>query len=76
MPGVFFPNDTVQMKGLKIYNMFCNHGLYSLRLKEEQSAIPEESANKEGEGINDDKNLAAPGDIFTAKKRLGKQGCK
>ncbi|KAJ7383140.1 Katanin p80 WD40 repeat-containing subunit B1 [Desmophyllum pertusum] len=40
------------------------------RLKEEQSAIPEESANKEGEGINDDKNLAAPGDIFTAKKRL------
>ncbi|KAL9974462.1 hypothetical protein ACROYT_G011496 [Oculina patagonica] len=39
------------------------------RPKGEQPAVPEESANTEGEG-NDDKHLAAPDDIFTAKKRL------
>ncbi|XP_020612639.1 katanin p80 WD40 repeat-containing subunit B1-like [Orbicella faveolata] len=39
------------------------------RPKAEQPAEPEESTNTEGEG-NGDKHLAAPDDIFTAKKRL------
>ena len=43
---------------------------YLRRPKAEQPAEPEESTNTEGEG-NGDKHLAAPDDIFTAKKRLG-----
>lgn len=39
------------------------------RPKVEQSAVPEESANNEEQG-NDDQRLAAPEDIFKAKSRL------
>ena len=50
---------------------FNSQGLYSHRPKAEQPAEPEESTKTEGEG-NGDKYLAAPDDIFAAKKKLGK----
>lgn len=40
------------------------------RPKAEQPAVPEEPSSKEEEK-NDNKNLAAPDDIFSAKKKLG-----
>ena len=57
---------------LILVSEFNSRELYSHRPKAEQPAEPEESTNTEGEG-NGDKHLAAPDDIFTAKKRLGKR---
>lgn len=64
--------DIAVVSNLIPVSEFNSRELYSHRPKAEQPAEPEESTNTEGEG-NGDKHLAAPDDIFTAKKRLGKR---